>query len=183
MLHVKVVLFSVLAVLGIGAYSTINGDHHKPLFAGEERIYGGYLARPGQFPHQASLRAIRNNNGFVHTCGGTIVTNRFVVTAAHCLQYLNNVTSNFKLVLGAHNRSGGEDDGVAYAIERVFIHPGWNLSIIIHDVGLVQTIAEIEFTATIRPIPISRQFINSSYRAITSGWGRTDVSFIAQELS
>lgn len=76
-------------------------------------------------------------------------------------------------MLGAHNRSG---DGVEFGVEKIFLHPGWNSSIIIHDIGLVFVDREIQYTVTIQPVEVSRQFINTSYRAVTSGWGRTLVS-------
>lgn len=137
-------------------------------------IFGGYYAERGQFPHQASLRRNYSNpNVFRHTCGGSIITNRFVLSAAHCFpRAYHNASANYIIVLGAHNYTG---DGEVYNVERIFVHPGWNGSLIIHDVGLAQTDRGIEFTPLISPIPVSRQFINSSYRAATSGWGRTDV--------
>lgn len=44
------------------------------------RIVGGQTAQEGQFPYQVSLRA--NGN---HFCGGSIVNEYWIVTAAHCL--------------------------------------------------------------------------------------------------
>lgn len=176
MLNVKVVLFSVLAAVIIVAAV---GDDHQPFFSGQQRIFGGYSARPGQFPYQASLRIRWSPTTFRHSCGGSIITNRFVVTAAHCFfkRFLNNITENYQLALGAHTRSV---DGVVYGVERAFIHPDWDDRLITHDIGLAQTSADIEYTATIQPIQISRQFVNTTYRAVTSGWGRTNVSLFSK---
>lgn len=52
----------------------------------EPRIVGGTKAREGQFPHQISLR--RRGS---HTCGGSIISKDYVVTAAHCVKQGNNV--------------------------------------------------------------------------------------------
>lgn len=44
------------------------------------RIVGGSVASRNQFPYQVAL--IINNSGF---CGGSIISNAWVLTAAHCV--------------------------------------------------------------------------------------------------
>lgn len=44
------------------------------------RIVGGSTATRNQFPYQVAL--IINNSGF---CGGSIISNTWVLTAAHCV--------------------------------------------------------------------------------------------------
>lgn len=168
----KEVLVVILLVTFVFSTIIIPNDSTKDNT--EDYIYGGYLASAGQFPHQASLRVkYSNSNVFRHTCGGSIITNRFILSAAHCFPAAyHNASANYIVVLGAHNKTG---DGIEYGVERIFVHPGWDASEIIHDVGLAQTNRDIVFTPIISPIPVSRNFINSSYRAVTSGWGRTNV--------
>lgn len=56
--------------------SAINAEHQSA-----ERVIGGSDAQEGQFPYQISLRV-----GGSHVCGGTIISNKFVLTAAHCVE-------------------------------------------------------------------------------------------------
>lgn len=47
----------------------------------QNRIVGGQEATPGQFPYIVSLRW-----GDFHFCGGSVLSDKYVVTAAHCLE-------------------------------------------------------------------------------------------------
>lgn len=137
------------------------------------RIFGGHRARRGQFPYQVSIR-VNFTGAFEHNCGGSIISDRYIVTAAHCfLADFPHDMTRYRLLVGAHNRSG---DGEEYRFARNHIHPGWDLKRIIHDIALAQTDRAIGFTKRVQPIVISREFIRSGLRAVTSGWGRTDVS-------
>ncbi|XP_054882150.1 transmembrane protease serine 3-like [Poeciliopsis prolifica] len=44
------------------------------------RVVGGNISKPGQFPWQVSLHFQRE-----HTCGGSIITSSWILTAAHCV--------------------------------------------------------------------------------------------------
>ncbi|XP_043247697.1 transmembrane protease serine 12-like [Amphibalanus amphitrite] len=48
-------------------------------------ILGGEAAFPGQYPWQARI-LVREGHSYVHRCGGTIITDRHVLSAAHCLR-------------------------------------------------------------------------------------------------
>lgn len=49
-----------------------------------ERIVGGDVAWPGQFPYQAGI-SFTTNNGESNWCGGSILSKGWILTAAHCV--------------------------------------------------------------------------------------------------
>jgi hypothetical protein len=50
----------------------------------EERIVGGTEAKQNEFPWQAWL-VISLGNGRYYSCGGSLISNQWILTAAHCL--------------------------------------------------------------------------------------------------
>lgn len=48
-------------------------------------IIGGEPAAEGEFPFLVSVQVDVLINTFRHTCGGTILSDKYVLTAAHCL--------------------------------------------------------------------------------------------------
>ena len=48
-------------------------------------IVGGNLASPREFPHSALIGFDTNTNNIIWACGGTLISDRYVLTAGHCL--------------------------------------------------------------------------------------------------
>ncbi|RXN21075.1 chymotrypsin B-like protein [Labeo rohita] len=66
-----------------------------PVVSGYARIVNGEEAVPHSWPWQASLQDF---TGF-HFCGGSLISEYWVVTAAHC-----DVRTSHRIILGEHNK-------------------------------------------------------------------------------
>lgn len=146
-----------------------------------DRIIDGETAKRGQFPHQVSLRFKLTEH--FHRCGGSIISDRWILTAAHCtLREYGNLT-NSVIVVGAHNVSGnGNDsgkfdgDGISYDLRRIVKHPKFVYGIVgMNDLSLLQTSKAIQFNQFIKPIPIRKRFLDSGATVTVSGWGLVEV--------
>lgn len=135
------------------------------------RIHGGREARPGQFPYQVSLRE-RKGGKYVHVCGGSILSKRFVLTAAHCLELR---TTPLYILVGGHNRDVVDRKDI-YNISRVFIHENFSSTTLENDIGLLRVEKAIQFSKTVRAIPLHQEFLYGDVNVTTSGWGETNVS-------
>ncbi|XP_058795863.1 chymotrypsin-2-like [Phymastichus coffea] len=130
----------------------------------EAKIVGGTAARDGQFPYQASLRLNAR-----HFCGGSVLNERWILTAAHCLAGLNDTAVS--VVLGSNRLDRG---GEAYRSARSLPHPQYSSLLIRNDIGLVRLDRDIRFGEKVRPVDLPRaDFDKADYPAVLSGWGTT----------
>lgn len=92
----------------------------------ESRIIGGKNASKTQFKYAASIR-----NGDFHFCGGSILTNRWVITSGFRLEGESASTT----FVGDYALAGG----VAYNVSKLVPHPKYVDDADLYDIGLIQT--------------------------------------------
>ena len=83
------------------------------------RIVGGVNAAKNELPWQVALTSSNSRTPF---CGGTIVSKRCVVTAAHCVQ--GSSPGSMRAVVGEHNY--GSSSGQRMEIQSITVHPGYS---------------------------------------------------------
>lgn len=54
-----------------------------------KRIVGGQASESGEWPWLVTLQLARNDSHYEHACGGTLIHPQWVVTAAHCFEYVH----------------------------------------------------------------------------------------------
>ncbi|XP_043208111.1 trypsin-1-like [Amphibalanus amphitrite] len=135
----------------------------------QTRVVGGADATAGQFPWQAGLVSTGSTRSW---CGGSVINNRYVLTAAHCTE--NSSPSQIQVMLG-DLRIGTSDSGEQrFSVQQIIQHPqytsasgsGWDFSLLKLD-------REISFSNTISPVclPTAGQTY-ADVTAIASGYGR-----------
>jgi len=147
------------------------------------RIIGDTKAAPNAYPWMVAL--LINGRSF---CGGTIIDNQHIITAAHCTDGAETIT----ILMGAHNlRASKEEEPnrrvVNVTAENIHQHPNYNEDTVTHDISIIRLDDKLEFNDAIRPICLpNRQFINQFFvnEAVNvTGWGITgDRAGISPEL-
>lgn len=136
----------------------------------DPRVVGGEDAEEGQFPYQVSLRQKMMNN---HFCGGSIISSRFLLTAAHCADGALGSPQNVYAVVGTLYRTKG---GITVELEKITQHSGWNRGQLKNDIALIRTAQKIVFSDTVQPIALPKQNVGGDASTLLSGWGRHQVS-------
>lgn len=135
------------------------------------RIYGGSLAEPYQFPFIISFRAKYWDNSFTHVCGGTIISSKLVLTAAHCTKSHGLYVKEYRVYYGAYGRF----DGYECQIKRFIPHHSNNPLSLENDLMFVELIKPIRFTYCVQPAKLHREKLTNGVRVLTAGWGKTNV--------
>ncbi|XP_060149584.1 granzyme B-like isoform X2 [Globicephala melas] len=114
--------------------------------AGE--IIGGHEVKPHSRPYMAFLQIWDQDDQ--KRCGGFLIREDFVLTAAHCWGSSVNVT------LGAHNIKDRERTQQVIPVRRAIPHPGYNEKNYSNDIMLLKLERKVKQTAAVRPLSLPR---------------------------
>ncbi|KAL1394961.1 hypothetical protein pipiens_002952 [Culex pipiens pipiens] len=154
------------------------------------RIHGGAESDLGEFPWIALLWFRKGDGGGeFFNCGGTLINNRYVLTAAHCLEPRQDWTFS-GITLGDHNitndgpdcdRKSCADIPVDVGFEKVIFHEDYIPSQEgrFNDIALIRLDRSVGFSDYIRPICLPteagvRASNNVGLETIAAGWGVTE---------
>ncbi|KAM5180639.1 coagulation factor X-like [Mantella aurantiaca] len=133
------------------------------------RIVGGRDCQLGECPWQALLIS-EDNEPF---CGGTILSNQFILTAAHCM----NQTKYFKVVVGEVNTQKKDGTESTHKVEKIIVHPKFARSTYDFDMAVVKLKEAINYTDYIIPACLpdpdfADEVLMKEREAMVSGFGR-----------
>ncbi|XP_041651915.1 ST14 transmembrane serine protease matriptase a [Cheilinus undulatus] len=139
------------------------------------RIVGGQDAEDGEFPWQVSLH-VRN---FGHVCGASIISQRWLVTAAHCVQddgkRRYSQPGTWEAYLGLHNQRAIGNTVVRRSLKRIISHPNYNAYTFDNDIALMELDSPINYSEHIQPIclPAAQHDFQTGSNVWITGWGAT----------
>lgn len=117
-----------------------------------------------QAPWQVSLQT---HAGTYHYCGGAIISDYWILTAAHC------ATRIMEIRVGATHKY---NDGKLVNVKRRFVHKKYVFGESDYDFGLLQLENKLEFSDSVYRIRLpdfGDAHIETGTVCLVSGWGRT----------
>jgi len=150
--------------LGSYAPAIIPPGNSRP----EGRIVGGEDAAPGEFPYQVSLRNL-NHLPSTHFCGGSVIAEDWVVTAAHCCAVFGIHVTAGNTHSGALNNEGEQHVNV----EKHIQHEEYDAATISNDICLLKLRTSLTMTDYVQPIPLPEQLEETEAGTMcnVTGWG------------
>ncbi|NXG69912.1 FA7 factor, partial [Baryphthengus martii] len=136
----------------------------------DSRITGGTLCHRGHCPWQVLIR----NSKDIGFCGGSLISSRWVVTAAHCL----DLVRPHHVTLGDFDKYQREFKEQKIAVERSWAHPHYDSDDYNGDIALLYLSGDVVFNEFVAPIclpsPSLATLLSEEGRVgMVSGWGAT----------
>lgn len=173
------VLFIAVLLLLVSSYQAGSAGAlaaQQPVEPQGPRIVGGQEAIPGAWPWQVALIQAGGDLYFHQYCGGSLIDEEWVLTAAHCAD--GALPSQIEIAVGVHDLSQPEPGFQRRAVSQIVIHPNYNFSTFDSDIALLKLATPVALgqpsgglpVGLISPVAASSGAL-VGVMATTTGWG------------
>ncbi|XP_051007492.1 trypsin-4 [Acomys russatus] len=146
-------IFIFFAVLGAAVALPTNDD---------DKIVGGYTCPKHSVPYQVSL-----NDGTGHQCGGSLISDQWVLSAAHCYK------RRLQVRLGEHNIHVLEGGEQFIDVQKIIRHPKYNKDTLDNDIMLIKLKSPALLGSRVSTVSLPRSCASAGAWCLVSGWGNT----------
>lgn len=153
---------------------THDGTPAREALSGQ--IVNGEEAVPHSLPYQALIKNYNEEKTGFFLCGGSIISNKWILTAAHCVD--DTVKERVKVLVGVHDRTVELGEGQTLSVKRIIGHEKWNKRPSNgYDIALLELSDYItDPNAAVASLPskaLDQRLTLDGQRGVISGWGRT----------
>jgi len=189
----------VLTPSNIGTSSVGSGGSQLPSvpdcgIQAADRIVGGEPTAIDEFPWLVQIQYNKPGNKVGFHCGGSLINQRYVITAAHCVNKVPAEWSLTSVRIGEWDTKTNNPDCETLQNEQVCNEPILDVPVeekIVHedyqpnsknqhnDIALLRLARYVTYTDFVRPIclPVESALRNSNEngkRFVVAGWGKTE---------
>ncbi|CAH0625596.1 unnamed protein product [Chrysodeixis includens] len=140
------------------------------------RIVQGQISEQNVRPYQIALYSRVGTTGELGFCGGSLLSQEWLVTAAHCCFHNGDQVDHVQAILGAHSLYDRYENGRRVLnVAEVVVHPAYDASTFANDIALLRLANVVQITDTVQPVQLPYRSIAThnfaGFAATVSGWG------------
>ncbi|XP_027697069.1 anionic trypsin-like isoform X1 [Vombatus ursinus] len=128
----------------------------------DDKVIGGYTCEANSLPYQVSLNYLGQ-----HLCGGSLINDQWVLSAAHC--YI----SQFHVRLGEHNIEVFEGNEQFIYSEKLIPQSDHNKKTFYNNIMLVKLKTPAVIHIRVTTISLPKSCASAGAKCLISGWGNT----------
>lgn len=144
----------------------------------QPRIINGDIVTVAQIPWQAAIVGSAEDSYQSYLCSATLIAERWVLTAAHCIEKLQATRQQGYILLGTINLQA-KSEGQRIKIKQTYIHEQYDNHTFNNDIALIELAKSIDFGecgASCKTIAFLPPTMEQHYATINSfvqvaGWG------------
>ncbi|KAJ2953895.1 hypothetical protein O0L34_g1526 [Tuta absoluta] len=141
-------------------------------------IVNGYDARIEDFPHSAFIGiSCVTSTTEIYICGGSIVNQNFILSAAHCFYSCDMKRSTVMVSVGMADYS----EAPTYSVEDITMHDKFNAKTVKNDIALLKLSNDLKFNRNVKRISIMKRPPAYTFAEV-AGWGLVDEEELTETL-
>ncbi|XP_050313819.1 chymotrypsin-2-like [Anthonomus grandis grandis] len=143
----------------------------------ENRIVNGKRVSIEDYPYQVALfKKEVINDKFTFGCGGSIISQKYILTAAHCVSFKGeNIPAEHIFLMVGKSSVANFDEQSAFKSNKIIVHPNYKSTSVTSDIAIINLKDPIKYSSRIKPIRLPNQnALDSSYYgkiAVATGYG------------
>lgn len=138
------------------------------------RIINGSDATLGEWPSIVALVKSGQNAFDGQFCGGSFLGGRYVLTAAHCVEFMD--PAKLDAVIGINNLNNEGSEGIRVPVRRIYVHEDYFNSNLVNDIAILELDREVSSPAITIADATTRTSTAAGSRMSVAGWGTTTPS-------
>ncbi|CAN7975658.1 unnamed protein product, partial [Ixodes persulcatus] len=169
----RLIVLSLLLVPTLSKYQGKCGKPEIPPDTDEgDRIIGGRTAVSGSWPWQVGIYTTK----YSHFCGGALISDQHVLTAAHCVW--ERMATDINVHLGSHQRLAMDSTEMLVGVDDVCVTPNFRTTgktAGFEDIAILKLSHPVNTSKTVQPVclPASGHELAGGSELYITGWGAT----------